>query len=1114
MSTRNTQRRVTPQVNSKTIPVPNTTARPSSKVRKTAAAVDTRQSALNLPVEGHRVLASLALLAMLVMSLAPATGAAAPVNPAVFLTPNIDGSGSIPQDIVLGTGSMNGYTAIFPYESLAERASRNAQSVWPPAGDVLSSDPTSLQTRRAIVGSLYASTTGDVNTQTRDTGLPLNPTHDELQALQDNYTQMLGINDQADKGSNGLGVTELLYSLEIPSSGWAAIDQDSLTGFVQAYIQTPETWQFTYNWALNNLMMGNYGAATEGMKDVSNDALKDNNTWPLFWEGVAAMRSGDPASAITIFNTAINTQPQAGAGAANTANIQTVQNDAREGLADAEWANRNPAQAYDAYRSMLKLGAPVAVYNKWLQLGLAQHSYELLAADIKDLYETAGSSLESTLTARMHHDRARLLSFLGRQDEALAEYRQAAGMVQNEGSLFASYAEALENAGDHSGALSQAQQAITYAGKDPSVADLTSVAGTAVMTNTDPTARQNAQTILDATLVRARAWANSGHQDLVDQLAGQIVSPIAGRPQAEGGLLNLYAGFTYEAAGRMDKAATAYQNAWNLLKGLPSGQQGRAAALAGWARSSAATGGAAAGLAVLKNAGYDPAAPKNTIASDADAPDILTEGSVLLAANNQKKEAANTLRIAAVVQNVGNARNYGGVGRPIWTANGTFVPAQGIQTVGDALRNLGDNSGLTALRYREAYSLQPALASAFNNLGVLYQQNGNSNLARFYLQSSATVSPGYIWGQQNLAAFSYEQGPTSLLTGEQAQAQVVKAAGPSAASWGYELRPDERGGLPGPVAPTSDFLSRLPAILLVLLLLAHTLIGRNRAQEDSTTRRDVALPARGVLGRLEQAVNSAAKSMLPGLAKPRGGASGVLMAIWLPVLIGMLALAWHAGHGWLAVALTYLPVALVATLIAFGANELVQQIAARRSGGETLHHTSPFGVLLGIVGIPFGLMYGWGATTRVQINGNSSAEHRANRGNTAVALAEEAEIEAEADSGTPVAPGAANVGTSRLVSVPATGPLARLGLGTAATIMFAGMLANAALALIFGIGYLLSGWPSLRLAMLASLLVLTFTAVSEPPADGWTLYRRNPALWLGVFLLGALGSVMLIAGIM
>src|SRR5207253_3679609 len=101
---------------------------------------------------------------------------------------------------------------------------------------------------------------------------------------------------------------------------------------------------------------------------------------------------------------------------------------------------------------------------------------------------------------------------------------------------------------------------------------------------------------------------------------------------------------------------------------------------------------------------------------------------------------------------------------------------------------------------------------------------------------------------------------------------------------------------------------------------------------------------------------------------------------------------------------------------------------------------------------------------------------------------------------------------------PTSGTLAantvgRLGLSPAARIILAGALANLLLGLLFALLYWLTGWPSLRLGLFASMLVLAFTSVSEPPADGWTLYRRNAPLWLALFTLAATVVTLLAAGL-
>jgi hypothetical protein len=86
-------------------------------------------------------------------------------------------------------------------------------------------------------------------------------------------------------------------------------------------------------------------------------------------------------------------------------------------------------------------------------------------------------------------------------------------------------------------------------------------------------------------------------------------------------------------------------------------------------------------------------------------------------------------------------------------------------------------------------------------------------------------------------------------------------------------------------------------------------------------------------------------------------------------------------------------------------------------------------------------------------------------------------------------------------------------LSPAGRIMLAGMVANIVLGAIFALVYWYTGWPSMRLGLFATALVLAFTSVSEPPADGWTLYRRNAPLWLAVFLLAAATATLLAVGL-
>jgi hypothetical protein len=168
----------------------------------------------------------------------------------------------------------------------------------------------------------------------------------------------------------------------------------------------------------------------------------------------------------------------------------------------------------------------------------------------------------------------------------------------------------------------------------------------------------------------------------------------------------------------------------------------------------------------------------------------------------------------------------------------------------------------------------------------------------------------------------------------------------------------------------------------------------------------------------------------------------------------------------------------------------------------------PLGILLGILSIPFGFVYGLQAVTGVR-PGTTERESetpgpsrrvvgRRTRTSEDLDLAYEAQVEAGAADASTLVPAAAG----------------RLGLSPAARIFFAGLVANLALGALFGLVYWLTGWPSMRLALFASMLVLAFTSVSEPPADGWAIYRRNAPLWLSIFVIAATVVTLLAIGIM
>jgi tetratricopeptide (TPR) repeat protein len=990
--------------------------------------------------------------------------------------------------------------AVFPYLPFIERQQANPNSAWPDVSEVLSFDPGSDRVRRAIVGSIYAATT-TIKQTIAETGLPSRPSADQLADVERAY---LEISEGADshRGVNGLAALRLISALNAPPSERAVFEKDAIFGFQTAAGQSPGTWQYTYNWALANFLAGNYAAAYEGMKEIIPSAEKDLNLLPQFWVGLAALRGGDPGEAIVRLTPASTKQAPLGGNEAFTALYGRLNVLSREALGDAQWANRDPVAAYKTYFDTLRAGTGSTEskpYAKWLRLGLQQRGYESLLSDMSILLNTSDALGKD---ARVHHDRARLLTFLGRGDEAMQEYSRAVELGESDAPLLISYGQALESRGDYNGALTKAQDAIKRLGADPGTVNLTSVARAAADSTSLLSDRETAQYLLDANMLRARVFGKQGNTNAVTSLAQGITQEAPSLSPTEGGLLLLYGALANEAAGQNAQARDGFNSAWDKLKGLPTGTGGRASALVGLARSTAASQGVAAALDVLKANGYDPVSLPATVATDADAPDILYAGSKLLSQAGRDKEAANALRVSAVARNLQDVRTSSGVGRQLWTFNGEVVPADDILAVAAAERVSG-NTGLAVMRYKQAYSLAPALAPAWNNLGVLYAQQGNVGRADFYLQNSGVVSPNYAWGQHNAAAYAYKQGLGGFFSAESAAGKAIKAAGPRSLEWGYDLRYDERGTLPAPSAPSTDLLSRLPALLIGALLLLHTIVGRDRISNR------VVVPTRGVLGKVAAALDARFKT------PARSGSRALMVSLAIPALVGMLGLAWGAARGSLEVALIFLPVAFIAALLAFAANELAQYLAARQAGVSTVHHNWPLGVLLGVVSIPFGFVYGWQINTRMAATDEDgvedAAEGRGQHGRHAPRSLEERDLlyEAEAEAAAEVGTAGSRASTLLPVNVGS----GRLGLTTGARIIFAGMVANLALALVFGLVYWLTGWPSMRLALFAQALVLAFTSVSEPPADGWTIYRRNTPLWLATFVLASILVTLLAIGI-
>jgi hypothetical protein len=697
--------------------------------RATPAATRTTAQATplaGLPIEGHRLVAAFALVLLLLLALLVPRAAQAP-DPAALVTPGIAGTGSVLPAADAGDIARS----VFRYRSVVERSQGNL-ATWPELEEVPYLAPGSERLRLAIISQMYAESTGNINKMIHETGLRSNPGEELLNSLEEVYRGLTVSGERQGRGLNGQSAMLLLRSVNATGTERAEMEREALGGFLSAIDAEPDTWQYTYNWALGNFLAGNYAASYDAMRGISSRADQDGNRFTGFWMGMALLRLGEPGKAAIEFNKVINQEIPEGGNEAFQEQYNQAKSLARQGIGALQWANLDPAAAYDTYYEILLRGdgdAP-GLYNEWLRLGMEQRAYERLADDMASL----ASATQFGDGPRLHHDRARLLTFLGRRGEAEAEYREALRLGENDASLRISYGQALETWGDHNGALGQAEEAIRGLGEDPISADLSTVASAAVTNTTTFGAGYDAQQLLDANLLRARAWAEMGNSTNVENSLNGITQQASSLPAHEGGLLHLYAGFAAEAAGLTERAHDSYGSAWERLQSLPAGSTGRAAALAGFARTSSDP---EEGVASLQANGYDPVSPPATSATDPDAPDLLHQGALLLAQGGKQNEAANALRVASLARNRQDVRQLTGIGRPLWNANGSVVPANWVLAAADAERQAsGTDRGLTAMRYKDAFLLDPALAPAWNNLGVMYAGDGDAANALFYLRSA------------------------------------------------------------------------------------------------------------------------------------------------------------------------------------------------------------------------------------------------------------------------------------------------------------------------------------------------------------------------------------------
>jgi hypothetical protein len=271
-------------------------------------------------------------------------------------------------------------------------------------------------------------------------------------------------------------------------------------------------------------------------------------------------------------------------------------------------------------------------------------------------------------------------------------------------------------------------------------------------------------------------------------------------------------------------------------------------------------------------------------------------------------------------------------------------------------------------------------------------------------------------------------------------------------------------------------------------LLLHTLIPARRSQDEE--RRDA--PPGSVLDRL----NDLLTARVPAVA----GRSATVITCVVAIVVAGLGWTWALSDNGPSAALTLLPLTILAALIALGAQEGMQWAAVRmeRRPGTLRVQVWPLGLLLSIIGAPFGVLYGRLITTHAAGAAGGHTVLEAHRDGheepeelepVAAAPAAVSQRTSARRGGTATArpPAAAK---TEPVAAPATERIPWRGwgaLGPAARVALLGLLANVA--------------------------VLAFTAVSDPGADGWHLWRRSPLLWLPIFSVAAATLTALLLGV-
>jgi tetratricopeptide (TPR) repeat protein len=1019
-----------------------------------------------LPIDQYRGIAVALLVGLLVIAaVAPLTTTPLPPESAVY--PTFDGQpAALPAN------------AVFDYLAGTQRIPTDP----PPLATVLREPGLTTRALRAIVGEMMIEDRGP-DDQSPNPSEP-HPVRDNLLAAGPDRWSSLAEFYQTSGTSwatNGMGVVESLRATASEGAERDSHERQALYWLNTATGAEPDNGAYRYNAALLQMMLGHYQQAASLLDTI--DASADHPE-VRFHHALALLRLGEPDQALPLWQDLARTAT--GDWAAPVA----------EGRADTLVALGNVADAMPIYEQSLTGGSSVAwdLYDKVLRLQLDRGPEPAL--------QTIGTMLARFPDEpRLHYDQGRLLLLLGRTGPAVAAFRAAVQSSDSDPQLHAGLAQALLVAGDAKGAQTESQKAIAATNLDPAQADLTLTYSK--LDNSDPYQRSVGQAVLTANLVRARALAQSGQAGKAHSFATAVEGQGAGGDAAKAAWFRYYAALIDAAGGFPDEAIA------RLRPATPGAVE---------------AGGPSLGARVLAWVG---------ILTPAQARD---QAAAIVAATGGKDGVPVLLADAAMAQaGFDLARKLDAVGAPAapfyraaaaWEAaqavtqaqppaagNGTPRAVQFQVAEADYLRRQGATDPLTTTRYQQASDVAPGLAGIHSNRGLAFAATGDTLRMRREFELAGRTDSQDAVAAHNLAVLALRDGPATLLTALANLGTAHQSAGAAATRWGNSFVADPQvGGYPAPVAAGS-FADRIPALATLLLLLLHTLIPARRSQAEES--RDA--PPGSVLDRL----NDLLTARVPAVA----GRSATVITCVVAIVVAGLGWTWALSDNGPSAALTLLPLTILAALIALGAQEGMQWAAVRmeRRPGTIRTGLWPLGLLLSIIGAPFGVLYGRLITTHAAGAAGGHTVLEAHRDGHEEP--EELEPVAAASAAVPQRTASRRGGTATArppaaaktepVAAPATERVPWRGwgaLGPAARVAVLGLLANIVLAVACGLLYAWLPNAVWRILLLTNVAVLAFTAVSDPGAEGWHVWRRSPLLWLPIFSAAAATLTALLLG--